>query len=230
MFSLPIYGGALDDAALADPNNTHTILLQLVGDNRDVLEVGCATGYMTRVLSERQHCRVTGFEINAVAASSAQPYLRALIVGNLENPDDLAQVSGQFEVLLMADVIEHLACPELSLRGLRRSLRAGGRLIASLPNVAHWSVRRALLFGKWELADRGIMDRTHLRWYTRRTATSLIESAGYRVMQHRASYVFPAHGRFHLGQRYAAWAQRRIMPRAFDNLFALQHIFVAVTG
>ena len=223
----PVYGGVLTDAALADPNNTHAILLRLVGRDQEVLEIGCATGYMTRVLATRQGCRVTGFEINAEAARLAQPFLQRLITGDLERAADLAEIAGEFDVVLIGDVLEHLAAPGPALRAFRAHLRPGGRLIVSLPNVAHWSIRRALLAGRWELTDVGLMDRTHLRWYTRRTAAALLEATGYRITLRRASYGFPAHWRLGLGPRLAAWAQARAMLPAFDDLFAMQHIFVA---
>ncbi len=228
MVDLPIYRGELTNAALADCNNTHTILLELIGKYRSVLEVGCATGYLTRILSEHNRCRVTGFEINPIAAETARPYLQNLIIGNLENPADVRRVQNRFDVIVMADVIEHLALPEVPLRTLHDSLAPGGQLLVSIPNVAHWTIRRMLLLGKWELADRGIMDRTHLRWYTHKTAYQLIEACGYRIIKHRASYIFPAHWRANWGHRFAVWAQRRSMPRFFDDLFAVQHIFVAV--
>jgi 2-polyprenyl-3-methyl-5-hydroxy-6-metoxy-1,4-benzoquinol methylase len=221
------YGGRLDETALADANNTHAILLRLVGHGRDVLEIGCATGYMSRILSEQQQCRVTGFEINPVAAEEARPFLKQLVVGNVEDAADREQITGSYDVILIADVLEHLAWPEEPLRNLRRHLRPSGRLIVSLPNVAHWSVRRALLRGRWQLTERGLMDRTHLRWYTRKTALALIEGTGYHPVAHYASYAFPGHWRLGIGPRLAQWAQRRQMPAFFGNLFAIQHIFVA---
>ena len=223
-----VYTGDLTEQALADPNNTHAILIDLVGDHKEVLEIGPATGYMTRVLVERHRCRVTGFEVNTLAAARARRYLYNLIIGNLEDPDDLAEIEGQYDVVLIADVIEHLAWPEIPLHSLRKHLRFDGRLIVSVPNVAHWSMRRSLLFGRWDLDERGLMDRTHLRWYTQKTARDLLISAGYRIKLHRCSYAFPAHWRLNFGQRLAAWAQKRRMPQAFDGLFAIQHIIVAV--
>ncbi|MGB8643943.1 MAG: class I SAM-dependent methyltransferase [Anaerolineae bacterium] len=223
-----IYTGVLTPAALADPNNTHAILIRLVGEDREVLEIGPATGYMTRILVNEKNCRVTGFELNAQAAAEAAPLLKHLIVGNLENPDDLARLDGRFDVILLADVVEHLAEPSAPLRTLRAHLRPEGRLIVSMPNVAHWSIRRALLTGRWDLTDRGLMDRTHLRWYTLRTAIALLESTGYRILLRRSSYAFPGHWRLGIGPRLAVWAQARRMPTGWDELFAIQHILVAV--
>lgn len=224
---MTVYTGALTQAALADPNNTHAILLRWVGRDKDVLEIGPATGYMSRVMAGPQNCRVVGFEIDAGAAAQAAPYLQRLILGNLENPADLAQIDGTFDVILIADVAEHLVEPRLALETFRTHLKPDGRLIVSIPNVAHWSVRRSLLQGRWDLTDRGLMDRTHLRWYTRSTATELLESVGYRILSRRCSYVFPAHWRFNSGPRLAAWAQARAMPAAWDGLFAIQHLFLA---
>ncbi len=75
----PVYDGTITQSALDDPNNTHSILLNLIGNNCDVLEIGCATGYMTRVMVERQNCRVVGFEINEKAGILAKPYLQRLL-------------------------------------------------------------------------------------------------------------------------------------------------------
>lgn len=227
--SRPVYSGVLTEEAIADPNNTHAVLLHLVGYHRRVLEIGPATGYMSRVLVEHQGCSVTGFELSPIAAVEAQPLLHEIIVGNLEEPADLARIHGRYDVILMADVVEHLAEPGMALRALRSHLQDGGRLLVSIPNIAHWTARRALLLGRWDLTDRGLMDRTHLRWYTRSSAEHLLELAGYRIAQYRCSYVFPAHWRLGSGQRFAAWAQRRTMPGPFDGLFAIQSIFVAVS-
>lgn len=223
-----VYDGTLTASALADPNNTHAILLRLVGNDKAVLEIGPATGYMTRVMTQMQNCRVTALEKDAQAAAEAAPYLQSLIVGDLENSRDLENIEGEFDVVLIADVLEHLAFPDPALCVLHDHLRPGGHLIVSIPNVAHWSVRRALLSGRWELQDRGLMDRTHLRWYTRRSAMALLGSTGYHIIQRRCSYVFPAHWRLGWGPRLAAWAQGRSMSPAFDELFGIQHIFVAV--
>src|SRR5207253_11516920 len=91
------------------------------------------------------------------------------------------------EVVVCADVLEHLASPEWLLERIRGWLRPGGTLLVSLPNVANVSVRLAVLAGRFPYAERGILDRTHLRFYTRRSARELIERSGLRVRAVRAT-------------------------------------------
>lgn len=224
------YDGVLDEKTLVDPNHAHAQMLLWVGTYLDVLELGCATGYMSRVLAERHHCRVTGFEINEAAARIAMPYLTNLIVGDLESSQDREQVVGQFDAIIAGDVLEHLTQPEPVLAWMRSHLAPEGHMIISLPNVAHWSVRRNLLRGRWELTDLGIMDRTHLRWYTRHSAETMFRSAGLTVREHKSIYLFP--GRWHnwLGPRVAKWARKHRIPTAIDNVIACQHLYLVESG
>ncbi len=82
---------------------------------------------------------------------------------------------------MCADVLEHLPSPEEALLAVARWTKPGGRLLASIPNVANVTVRLALLSGRFPYSDRGLLDRTHLRFYTRRSARELLEACGYRV-------------------------------------------------
>ncbi len=81
------------------------------------------------------------------------------------------------------DVLEHLPDPERALAAARRLLRPGGRLFVSVPNVANLTVRLSLLFGRFEYGDRGIMDRTHLRFFTRKSALRMVRGAGFEVLR-----------------------------------------------
>ena len=88
-----------------------------------------------------------------------------------------------FDRVLFMDVLEHLRRPEQLLEQCRALLKANGRVVVSVPNVANLTVRLGLLFGRWQYAERGIMDRTHMRFYTRKTARRLLEAAGFRVIK-----------------------------------------------
>src|SRR5688572_27606678 len=128
---------------LGNENNSHTLMVELVGWNRDVLDVGCANGYLGKVLKDRG-CTVVGVEIDAEAARDAKEVLDEVVVGSLEELD-LAERFGpeRFDVVVFGDVLEHLRDPLVTLRQARRVLRPSGHIVISLPNVAHGSVRLA---------------------------------------------------------------------------------------
>jgi SAM-dependent methyltransferase len=92
-----------------------------------------------------------------------------------------------FDAVVCGDVLEHLARPEELLSRIREWLRPGGLLFVSVPNVANVTVRAALLSGRFPYAERGILDRTHLRFYTRRTARELVAGAGFRIRRDAAT-------------------------------------------
>jgi hypothetical protein len=94
---------------------------------------------------------------------------------------------GLFDVVLLADVLEHLVQPFEVLRMARSFLRSAGGVVASLPNIAHWTVRWNLLRGRFDYQPLGIMDATHLRWFTARSLHRLFAQAGYRIVESKAS-------------------------------------------
>jgi 2-polyprenyl-3-methyl-5-hydroxy-6-metoxy-1,4-benzoquinol methylase len=124
--------------------------------------------------------RVVGLEFDPKAAESAREWCDDIRVGDVEAMQlDLPE--GSFDVILCADVIEHLRDPGAFLERIRPLLRAGGRLVLSTPNIANWSIRAALLFGWFRYADQGILDRTHTHLFTRKTLLECIRDAGYTV-------------------------------------------------
>jgi 2-polyprenyl-3-methyl-5-hydroxy-6-metoxy-1,4-benzoquinol methylase len=135
-----------------------------------------------------------------------------------------------FDVIVFADVLEHLEDPESMLLAARRWLAPGGLLLVSLPNVANIAVRLSLLAGRFEYADRGILDRTHLRFFTRRSARRAVEAAGFRIARVRATPVpaelaLPAFGRrpWNGAVRALAAGAARLRP----TLFGYQFVFFA---
>jgi SAM-dependent methyltransferase len=166
----------------ATPDSTHERVVALVPRGARVLEFGCATGYMSEVLKSRLGCRVTGIEVSPEAAERARAHCARVIVGDAESLDFEALLEAPgFDVVLFADVLEHLQRPEDVLRRLRPHLAEGGSVVASIPNVAHGSVRLALLSGQFRYRDIGLLDDTHLRFFTRESVQDLFEGAGYVV-------------------------------------------------
>jgi 2-polyprenyl-3-methyl-5-hydroxy-6-metoxy-1,4-benzoquinol methylase len=165
-----------------DPGSTHSKIVSLVPPATRVLEFGCATGYMSQVLKDRLGCTVTGVEISPEAAELAERHTERVIVGDAEKIDYAAELAGEeFDVVLFADVLEHLKKPGDVLRRIRPLVAENGVVIASIPNVAHGSVRLALLGGEFRYRDSGVLDDTHLRFFTRASIQDLFEETGYVV-------------------------------------------------
>jgi 2-polyprenyl-3-methyl-5-hydroxy-6-metoxy-1,4-benzoquinol methylase len=165
-----------------DPASTHSKIVSLVPPATRVLEFGCATGYMTEVLKNRLGCTVVGIEIDRDAAALAEHYAERVIVGDAETIDYAAELAGeQFDVVMFADVLEHLKEPADVLRRVRPFVAENGVVVASIPNIAHASVRLALLGGEFRYREWGLLDDTHLRFFTRASIQDLFEETGYAV-------------------------------------------------
>jgi SAM-dependent methyltransferase len=152
-----------------------------------ILDVGCATGEVGYALKARgKASKVVGLELNPDAASVARERLDAVHVGDVESLN-LPYPNGSFDLLLYADVLEHLRNPWALLERHRGLLRTGGLVVASLPNIAHYSTITMLLRKQWKYEQSGIMDSTHLRFFTRATLQDLFQRAGYvniRIHRH----------------------------------------------
>jgi O-antigen biosynthesis protein len=166
-----------------DSDSTHAKVIRLVGEARRVLELGPASGYMSEVLRERG-CTVVAIEIDADMASEAARFCERVIVGDLDTLDFEQELGeDRFDVIVAADVLEHLKDPLKALRSLRAFLRPEGYFVASLPNVAHASVRLALLEGRFEYGDLGLLDRTHLHLFTRDSIARMFDEAELAVVE-----------------------------------------------
>jgi 2-polyprenyl-3-methyl-5-hydroxy-6-metoxy-1,4-benzoquinol methylase len=165
-------------------DSVHNLVVRLVPPGSRVLEFGCATGYMSEVLRGRLGCSVTGIEISAEASEMARKHCVRVIGGDAESLDFQEVLGGdRFDIILFADVLEHLREPGAVLWRVRPFLAEGGSIVASIPNIAHGSVRLALLSGEFRYRDVGLLDNTHLRFFTRESIQDLFEGAGYVIMR-----------------------------------------------
>jgi 2-polyprenyl-3-methyl-5-hydroxy-6-metoxy-1,4-benzoquinol methylase len=166
------------DVDLSNRNNSHTLMVELVGGTKRVLDVGCATGYLAEALAVRG-CTVSGLEYDAEAAEEARPHLDRLVVGDVETLDLAEAFAGErFDVVVFGDVLEHLRDPLAALRKAGEVLAPGGSVVASIPNIAHGSVRLALLAGRFDYQELGLLDSTHVRFFTRSSIEDLFREAG----------------------------------------------------
>lgn len=147
-----------------------------------VLEIGCGTGATLAWLRDSGRCQWTaGVEIAPAAAAVAATRLDAAWCADIETLDPPVP-AGSLDAVLCLDVLEHMRDPWSVVGRLHRLLRPGGRLIASIPNVRYYKVSLPLLFGgDWTYRDAGVLDRTHLRFFVRRTAIELIAGSGLAV-------------------------------------------------
>jgi 2-polyprenyl-3-methyl-5-hydroxy-6-metoxy-1,4-benzoquinol methylase len=156
------------------------VLLEWIGPNKRVLELGCSTGFFSKVMAERG-CAVTGVEYDSEAAQQARRFCETVAVRDLNCAEWRAGINGPFDVILMGDVLEHLLAPERILEECRELLGSDGSVIVSLPNVAHWRNRIDLLLGRWNYTEIGTLDRTHVKFFTLETSRKLIQKAGYEI-------------------------------------------------
>lgn len=170
-------------------SSNHTVMVGMVGRNRRVLETGCATGYMSRVLQARG-CSVVGVELDPLAAQQAEAFCERVLVGNLDEMDlgELLE-PGSFDVVVFGDVLEHLHDPLRTLRSVRPLLAPGGSVVASIPNVAHGAVRLSLLQGRFQYHATGLLDETHIHFFTRETIGTLFKEAGFVLARVERIYV-----------------------------------------
>jgi methionine biosynthesis protein MetW len=168
-----------------DPDEKNGLVSAMIPVGSRVLDVGCGTGLTAKELRDALGCEVVGLEPNEQRAEAARLHGYKVITGIL---DDLnVQEVGTFDVILFLDILEHLSDPASILETTKHFLKPHGFIVASVPNVAHWTVRLNLLRGKFDYADAGIMDATHLRWFTESTVRRLFQWTGYRVIDWKVS-------------------------------------------
>lgn len=164
-------------------------LLRMWGGRRglDVLDVGCGFATTSQHLEQLGN-RVTGIEESAEAVAKARTRIGRVVQADLQQFEAVAEELGdaRFDAIVFADVLEHLAWPLGVLRKYLALLKPDGIVIVSLPNIGLWSVRLAILTGRFEYEDTGVLDRTHLRFFTRTSARQLLDAAG--LVPRRTAY------------------------------------------
>ena len=205
------------------------IILSMIPQGARVLDVGCGTGSVSTLVRDLRGATVVGIEPNADRARHAVEAHGLHVIHGVYAPD-VAERFGPFDVVLFADVLEHLVDPAEALRQVRPALAPGGRVVASIPNVAHWSVRVDLLRGRFDYTPTGIMDATHLRWFTCDSVVRLFAAAGYAVetLRHSAGWWLARERRpwRWMPERVGLGITRRLANR-WPGPFGCQHVVVA---
>jgi 2-polyprenyl-3-methyl-5-hydroxy-6-metoxy-1,4-benzoquinol methylase len=165
--------GDMDGQARAD------LVARIPAGAAAVLDVGCSRGETARLLREAGVARVVGIEPDAGDAADAAKLCDRVLTVPLE--DVREEFPGHFDAVLFGDVLEHLIDPAAALARVRPWLSARGVVVASVPNLGHWSVIGDLLEGRFDYVPYSILSGTHVRHFTRQTLHDLFEASGYRI-------------------------------------------------
>jgi SAM-dependent methyltransferase len=189
--SQPDIGECSEPAAMPDSRyefkpfkySSHDCILNVVGREKEpvrILDVGAASGYLGKMWRSSGH-QVAGIDYDAAAAEEARQYYGDFQVADIERFE--FPWRGEFDYIVFADVLEHLRDPAAVLRRCIPALKESGKLVISVPNIANWIIRLGLLFGKFDYMDRGILDRTHLRFFTLRSLNQLMGEVSCEVLE-----------------------------------------------
>jgi len=170
------------NASGLDANHSHSKIVQLIPRYAQVLELGCSNGAMSRLMKEQCEARVFGVEKEAQAAWQAQRYCDYVFTEDLDDPKSLDALQFEkFDVITLVDVLEHLRYPQQLLERLKPFMMDESVILLSVPNVAHTSVRLELLTGDFRYEEAGILDATHLKFFTLNSLKALIERSGFMI-------------------------------------------------
>jgi SAM-dependent methyltransferase len=165
-----------------DSGDSLALIARRVTPGSKVLELGTATGYFSRYLKEELGCEVDGIERDAAMAEAARPWCARMVVGDLER-ERLAQhfPVAAYDAIICADVLEHLYDPAVVISQLGELLKPGGDVIISLPNIAYAGLILDLIEGGFQYRDEGLLDRSHIRFFTRGSFTGYLQTLGFEV-------------------------------------------------
>lgn len=171
-------------------SSSHRIILEMVkdvsGQKLRVLDLGCSRGYLGRELKKISDTYLVGVDCDDHSLEEARPFYNQVVLADLEK--ELPLPAEEFNLFLLGDILEHLRNPEGLLGEVRRLAQGpNSYVIVSVPNVANLYVRLRLLFGSFSYADKGILDKTHLRFFTAGSMEDLLKKFGLKIMQFRTT-------------------------------------------
>ncbi len=197
-------------------------VMHLVGQSKRVLEVGCGPGTVTRILAQQGGCRVTGLELDPEAIKKAAPYCEAIMQADLNSPEWPHLLDGmeRFDVVVAADVLEHLYDPWTTLKHMISFINPDGYLVISLPHVGHAAVASCLINSDFQYRDWGLLDRTHIRFFGFKNMETLFAQAGLKIIEARYVTKPPEETEFAASwSRLSATTQDALMASIYANVY-----------
>ncbi len=160
------------------PHSPHNIIPALIKEHSTVLDVGCNTGFLGKLLNKKR-VKIDGIDINEEALAAAKAYYRNTYIRDLYR-EKLNLGKNKYDYIVFADILEHLPRPDIIINDAKKYLQKDGRIIVSLPNIARFEIRLQLLLGSFDYQP-GIIGPDHLRFFTKKSAIEMIENCGFEV-------------------------------------------------
>jgi SAM-dependent methyltransferase len=175
------------------------LLAQMPVNARMVVEVGCSSGALAREYKRiNPRCRYVGVEVEAEYAKLASRYCDQVVEADIEQASETdLDLLSKADCWVFGDTLEHLRNPWLLLSQIRKTIPADGCVVACIPNAQHWSIQVRLNCGQFRYEDTGLLDRTHLRWFTKTTIAEMFADAGFTITcAVQRTFEEPDHERF----------------------------------
>lgn len=178
---MKVYQRELDSNSPDTPEDSLHKLLAHIPNASKVLDIGCGTGTLGGRLVTDKNCDVTGVDINPDSIVIAAQKLTQAMCADISKTSLSKTLNEQFDIIVLADVLEHISEPDKLLHDCHKLLNANGKLLVSIPNAAYIGAILSLYYDEWEYGEEGILDTTHVRFYTRNSILKLLENNGYQA-------------------------------------------------
>lgn len=171
------------DQTPAHANHNPDLLNLISADRRRIIEIGCSSGALAREIKKKiPSCHYTGCDIDPDYVELAKEHCDKALTLNIDAaPSSFFTAHGDCDTWIFGDTLEHLADPWKVLREIKNVLPAHGCVAVCIPNAQHWSVQARLSTGDFRYESSGLLDRTHLRWFTRKTLFELFADSGFSI-------------------------------------------------
>ena len=170
--------------------NSNSVIASSIPPNSHILEIGCAYGRLTKFLAETKHCTIDIVEIDSVAGTQASKFAQHSFIGSISGDVSTEQcfnlvsnTESYYDYILFIDVLEHLMCPEKVLTKFSQLLKNNGKIWISIPNISHNAVLIDLLHDKFEYRETGLLDKTHIKFFTMLSLEKMIDECGLKVFK-----------------------------------------------
>lgn len=205
-------------------------VIQYIQPDQRVLELGPATGYLTKYLKEERGCSVHCIEVSETMAREAERYCEKMVIADIDSVSMEEVFDGHtYDLIVISDVLEHLRQDRKTLNACRKLLSPGGRCILSVPNIAHASIIGELLRGHFEYREEGLLDRTHVNFYTRKSITTLLKECGFSIVSMDRVERLPEETEFKDSLTDLSFSvQQEILNR--EDALTYQYIFLCEAG